>query len=302
MSQRMTGSDVAQGLLRLSPSEPEGTENSYYPLGSQKVFRAVAGTLFAALLCLLLYFTGHLRITDETEHTDLAFKDVAVVRGPGSFLQIPHTPVLNPSQEDLLLLTWVRPRALPPQGERQIFLLKYDAEKHSRTGFGLALSRRGDEVRPEVYWRDSEGKGGWYQYTSLAIQPEEWSLFALSFRKGRLLGLHGAVVGDQASAPEFQLLGGYDVGEVAPPAPVSDLFVGAPSESTFRGRIGMVALLRGEELTEELRPILAEALRSPGELDLSLFPKVKSDLFITGGKRDHSPHGHTVNLIRVKSQ
>lgn len=302
MSQRMTGSDVAHGLLRLSPSDQEGTENSYYPLGSQRIFRAVAGTLFVALLCLLLYLSGHLRLNNETEPADLAFKEVAVVRGPGSFLQIPHTPLLNPSNEDQLLLTWVRPRALPPQGERQIFLLKYDAEKHSRTGFGLALSRRGDEVRPEVYWRDAEGKGGWYQYTSVALQPEEWSLFALSFRKGRLLGLHAGVVGENTSKAEFQLLGGYDVGEVALPAPVSDLFVGAPSESTFRGRIGMVALLRGKELTEELRPLLTEALRSPGDLDLSLFPKLKSDLFITGGKRDESPHGHTVNLIRVKSQ
>lgn len=307
MSQRLTGSDVAQGLLRLSPSDQsDGPEASYYPLGSQKLFRATAGALFSLLLIVVFYFSGYLRLDPTGDPSTTQFSDAAVVRGPGSFLQVPHAPILNPAEDDLLLLSWVRPRALPPEGERQIFLLKYDGDKRSRTGYGLALSRRGEEVRPEVYWRDGEGKGGWYQYTPISVHAEEWVLLALSFRKGKLLGLHGAVLEESIGNPdqvvEVRLLGGYDVGEIGVPAPVADLFIGAPAESTFRGRVGMVGLFRGKELTENLKRLLDEVVRTPGTIDLSHFPKMETALSISDGKRDQSPHGHTVNLIRIKSQ
>jgi hypothetical protein len=98
---------------------------------------------------------------------------------------------LNPEKgSDFLFFTWVKlKRGIAPD-ERVVFVGKYDPASKVRPGYSFGLKGGVDGVRPVVYWQSDSAAGGWFTFSSTQLKPKEWYLFAISFRKGRFLGVH----------------------------------------------------------------------------------------------------------------
>jgi hypothetical protein len=88
---------------------------------------------------------------------------------------------------------------------------------------------------------------------------------AVSFREGRLLGLHG--VGDLNDLERgVELLGGYELEEETYPTVDSSLVVGAYGLNPFRGAIGPLAIFSGAGVDSDLHGIVKRLMRDPLKL------------------------------------
>src|SRR5690554_4836128 len=120
---------------------------------------ALVGLIITLLgLGLLTYYLKKPEIRAGIFHdqtTDRLFPDSFVINSPALFYSLPHDSVLDPSEdEDYLLVSWLALRRLPPEGERQIIVSKFDGDSASKRGFALAVEGGEDYLRPLIYWRD----------------------------------------------------------------------------------------------------------------------------------------------------
>lgn len=188
------------------------------------------------------------------------FAQAVSVSGVGSVLRIEHAETLNPSTGDFLLFVWFKLKNPLQDGDRAPFLGKYDEQSKSKAGYALALVGGADGVRPHVFWQNEEGKGRWYAFASTRVQPQEWYLFAVTFRAQRYLGVHVAGYGPRAN-PE--VLGGYDLeGEIIP-ASKAPFEIGAAGTSKFRGRVGPFGIVQGLDVARDGGKIIKEIARNP---------------------------------------
>lgn len=175
--------------------------------------------------------------------------------------------------EDFLLFVWVKLSRLPAPHSRAVAVVKFDAEEVMRPGFAIALARKEDGLRPEVYWKGNSLRGGWYSFPEVHYAPRDWTLLALSYRDDRFLGLH-AVARNPGHEPRVIMLGGHVVDGSAPPRVQVPIDVGAVNGgSSFRGDIGPIGIVAGHRLAEYL-PSLLKAIdqnpSSPPDLPPSL--------------------------------
>jgi len=209
------------------------------------------------------------------QHTSLAvdvkegdrdglFPDALVVTSAGTALRVGHGPALNPGGSgDFLLYIWFKLRKPLTDGERAVFVAKYDPSSKTRPGYSLALVGEPDGVRPHVYWQNEQQQGRWYPFASTQVHAREWYLLALSFRDARYLGVH---LMSHQGGKKPELLGGYDLEPSVVPNNQADLLVGGFGASKFRGRIGPFGIIRREDMTEDLASFVVQMAKAPGEL------------------------------------
>lgn len=222
----------------------------------------------------------------------------------GEFLRVRDAGHFLPSgekREDLLFIFWFRPTRLPEVGERMLLVSRLAPEGgERRLGFQLALIRSGNEIRPQVYWRPDQERGGWHLFSPFALQSGRWAVFALSIRAEQYLGLHGALYdGPPRRAdgpPDILLLGGYDLGAGRHKPFQADLLLGPFRNNTFRGSFGPFGWFRGVKLFDErLVFFVRELVRAPAEFGDQFSPRDQI-LWSSDGVVDRSPHHH--ELVR----
>ncbi len=106
--------------------------------------------------------------------------------------------------------------------EKQVLISKVDRSHRAKPGFELALLPEGARVRPQLYWKNTQGKGSWFDFSDVELKTKTNYLFIISFKGGQYLGLH---LLDRA-AKSVELLGGYDLGEYVVPHTSAPLRVG----------------------------------------------------------------------------
>jgi hypothetical protein len=179
-------------------------------------------------------------------------------------LRVQHQATLNPGDAgDFLFYIWFKLRKPLIDGERAVFVAKYDPSSKTRPGYSLALVGEPDGVRPHVYWQNEQQQGRWYPFASTQIHAREWYILALSFRDVRYLGVH---LMSHQGGKKPELLGGYDIEPSVVPNNQADLLVGGFGASKFRGRIGPFGIIRREDMTEDLAAFVVQMAKAPGEL------------------------------------
>ena len=222
-----------------------------------------------------------------------------LVTQPNSYVRIKSNPALHPREgQDFLMTFWIRPKKLPALGEREVIMSKVDTESSSRSGYALALQRETGGIKPAFYWRDEKGDGTWFTFSEMEIVPRGWLMLAVSFREGRYLGMHGAVVVEQLT-PHLKLLGGYELEKTILPRSESSLMIGSFNQGLFRGEIGPLGIFSAGSISERLEPILEEVLRRPEQLPKQL-SKDEIKLWSIDGKSDQSSSANVVEFIRPK--
>jgi hypothetical protein len=197
------------------------------------------------------------------------FPNASKIGASNVYFSIESKDILSPIEgKDFLLVFWAKIRKLPVDGERLLLLSKYDPHLRSLRGYALALSAEGDLIYPEVYWRSNEGVGTWLKFSEISIDPKQWTMFALSFREQKFLGLHSVGISDEKrdSKPEIKVLGGYELEQTIRPTSSSPLLTGAFSNGKFRGYIGQLGIFQKENLTQDLMGILEKVVAEPKKI------------------------------------
>ena len=173
---------------------------------------------------------------------------------------------LTPSSSlPYLFSGWFRLSQLPALGQKIMLMARFNANSAMNEGMAIGISRDAAGYRPVVYWRSASGAGGWYQFAKLSIRSRVWFQLGLSFREGRLLGLHGvADIDDLASGVE--LLGGYELPLATYPTSSVDMVFGAYGQNPFRGFVGPISIFSGEEVGRDIHGVLKRLMRMPEKL------------------------------------
>jgi len=231
------------------------------------------------------------------ERSDRIFPSSVNVDGPFTFVRVANAVDLDaPQDKDFLLVSWFKVSALPEPGDKMVLLSRYDDKLHSRRGYALGLSNDGGVVRPIAYWRDSEGHGGWRNFSEVNLQPRTWFMLGLSFYQGRYLGLSFASIVD-GKKTHPKVLGGFDLGEGTFAQSSSDLLLGAFGISDFRGKVGPVGVFNLKNLGEDLKTILERFVELPTKIPERFAPD-NVILWCLDGKSDLGKFGHKVEIIR----
>lgn len=245
-----------------------------------------------AFLFFRSFSTEEITLENHKSDLDPVFPSSFVVAKEESFIRVLSTSNLNPKEgEDFLFVGWFKLRRLPALGEKITFVSKIDSSRRTRPGYAIAVSRDGDSLRPEIYWRDETGKGNWYDFVSMKVPTKSWFMLALSFRKDRYLGLHGGTLGSDGMNPRVELLGGYDLPKGVVPEPHSDLIIGSSSKSSFRGRIGPIGIVAGFPRDMKINTVLRETLENPINIPAS-YGDVR--LWVGNRAKDESAYEHAL--------
>lgn len=225
----------------------------------------------------------------DSEKEDL-FPYSFVVNSAGTTYRVRNAPGLEPvAGKDFLMISWIKLRKPLEVGDRAIFVGKYDPKTKTRPGYSIGLTRDADGTRPIVYWQDESGIGRWYTFSSVDITPRSWMMLALSFRKGRYLGVHAA---ENGTLQKVQLLGGYELDGELNPTNDADLIIGSFGDSKFRGRIGPVGTVILKSLPSDLAGFVGELAKRPREIPSSVS---LDDIGLwTNGSADLSKNQHTI--------
>ena len=178
--------------------------------------------------------------------------------------EIPNSANLNPEEnQNFYLSIWFNPRELPREEMRFPIISKINSERRAQPGYAIALHRFSDEIRPEVYWRNDDGRGRWFTFAPFVVSPQGWHLLVLSFRENRYLGLHGVTVASDGTG-SIQLLGGYEFeAPILLGASSEPLRVGTFSTDGFVGDIGPVGVILGGSSKIALWDIIESAAEEP---------------------------------------
>ncbi len=270
--------------------------------GKFKYRSLIVATLFVVVLVLVLtrgpYLIDSSQSAAFNRNKGKVFDRSVTVSARGGYLRVLNHPVLDPSKDrDFLLVSWFSLRRIPEQGERFILVSKYEADSDSRQGYSIALDGDKGFVRPSIYWRDEKGRGGWFEFASLDIQPEQWLMLAVSFRQSRYLGLHLVSPTESGQHIEPVLLGGYDLSGQNLPLNSSDLLYGA-SRTRFPGLLGPIAIFAPDDLSSVLSRTLKELGARPLELPASL--KGENVLWLHDTREDLSKFRHKIESVQLR--
>lgn len=151
-----------------------------------------------------------------------------------SFQKIASSDTIDPSNDSIFLVSArVRFLKLPEVGQRERLFYKYSVEERPYAGWALALRRWPGSMRPEVYWRDSQGKGGWFAFGDVEINEGVWYTFTFVVEGSRALSLYVNEASKNATFAQF--VGGISVDEVSLPASKDPLFLAPVIDTAARG-------------------------------------------------------------------
>lgn len=217
---------------------------------------------------LLVSTQGTVAVDSEDGARDSVVPEALVVSHGGTALRVSHHSALNPTGDgDFLFYVWFKLRKPLVDGDRAVFVAKYDPESKVRPGYSVALVGGPDGVRPTVYWQNQEGHGRWYPFASTQLRAKEWYLLGVSFRDKRFLGVHLMA---HDGGKKAEVLGGYDLEPQVIPDTQADLVVGAFGASKFRGRVGPFGIIRREGMTKDVATFIVQMSKAAGSLPSSV--------------------------------
>lgn len=229
------------------------------------------------------------------------FPDNIPAQAGGAYLRIGDSEFLKPlSGEDFLVSIWFNFRRIPAASETMMLYSKTD-EARLPSGYSLSLERVGSAIRPVVFWKDQEGKGGTYRFEDMRLPLRVWINFVLTYSEDNKLGLNAIFV-RPGEKPIRLLLGGYKLSVPVYPVNRSDLIVGSLNRGTFRGAIGPMLIARGRSDSVGLGRNLRTILKSLGKNTSAVPPSLGKDSIMfwsPDGKADKSGHNHSVIKSKV---
>ena len=202
---------------------------------------------------------------------------------------------------------------LPRTGRRQKLIAKYSGKDSPYPGWAVAIRRLNTSTRPEVYWQDQSGNGGWYTFDNVRFEKNEWYAMTLVARDGELLSLYlqqltsqpAATPADEDEEPSqlgvgAKFIGGYNLaGLSATPTTAALEFSPPLSENNeFRGEVKHILLARPEKIpmrNEKLRGFLEGGA---GEI-ANRVEQTEVGLFIDESGRDQSSAQRAVSTAAV---
>ena len=201
------------------------------------------------------------------------------------------------AQADFILTLRVRANSEPRLSKRQGFIRKYNQAGSKAHGWAFALKRFDASIRPELYMNDEQGKGEWYTFESVSVQPGKWLQFFLVRRVDGSTGLFFRR--ENEDVVTIRSLGGYDTAQIDISSNQAELFVTPPLVETpeFKGEVEDIMVIRPEGLPRsepKLVKLLAEYVLKPE----STFSKEEVKLFVRTDMRDHSVFAHPLTAIR----
>ena len=189
----------------------------------------------------------------ETEAAKLSLLDGDPL---SSYVSVSNDPALDPREDEIFLLAiLLKVEDLPKAGKREKVIYKYDSSTPPYAGWALALHRMSTSLRPEVYWRDDAGKGGWFSFDEFNLVKGAWHRFYLFAQAGEFLSLYVERL-DKSSVystnikdgkkklSETIFLGGFEISDVSLPNNSGDLFLRATNgrSRSFRTEISEVII------------------------------------------------------------
>lgn len=147
---------------------------------------------------------------------------------PASFKEVNDAREIDPGDKYAFVVSAkVRFSQLPEVGKRERLFFKYAVNQKPYSGWALALRRWPGSVRPEVYWRDSQGKGGWYTFGDVNLNEGQWYSFTFVVEEGVALSMYISPYSEQQ--PHLPLskafVGGVSIAEVSQPKSLDSLFI-----------------------------------------------------------------------------
>lgn len=228
---------------------------------------------------------------------------------------------LDPEEDELFLVSFMlRFDTLPLVGKRNNIVAKYERDRQPYPGWAVAVHRLSTSVRPEVYWRGEDGKGGWLTFADVEFLPNRWYAMSVVARPGKMISVYIQALAphDHAGARSASgwvqvgdvleplgdviFAGGHDISGLQTPRTVSDLQVGAKArgKTAFRGDIAHLLISTPTELSlsiDNLRTAL-----SGGPLTIRrLFAADDVQLWIGDSGRDESRFARLVETAGASS-
>ncbi len=157
-----------------------------------------------------------------------------------TFRRIPPETKLDPSDDRVFIANAVvRFDRLPAVGQRKRVFYKYAVANQPYSGWAFAVRRLPSSLRPEVYWQDETGRGGWFTFAEIPVREGEWNSFSFIVQNGDFLSLYWERLEEAAltkgsanmSVSNVKFSGGFEIPEVDSPRSDDPLFV-APGYSS----------------------------------------------------------------------
>lgn len=165
---------------------------------------------------------------------------------------------LDPHKGDVFLVSFlVRFNGFPSERKRHNIIEKYDTSKRPYPGWAIGIKKINGLIRPQVYWRDAKGHGGWYTFDSLKPKKNTWYSLTLIARDSKYLSLYIEPLEHESIAPETKLvsfLGGHKIENILTPSSKSDLSLGVVRSEgkSFRGDLARVVIGHPSSLVEKI--------------------------------------------------
>lgn len=239
---------------------------------------------------------------NEPQEKDSVFPDAIGISSPNTFITVKSSPSLEPQEgKDFLIAVWVKLKKLPLVGESFVVFSKYDEKSSARKGYSFSLTKEQESLRPSLYWKDNSN-GTWFTFSEVNLEPKHWTLFVITFRDDKYLGLHVATLPDaqaENSQAAIKLLGGHELSNKILPQNKADLLIGSFNGGKFRGKIGPLGIFSSKSLTENLNNILTSLIESPREVP-EQFEESDVGLWIPDDRSDQSANQNVITLPKAK--
>lgn len=186
--------------------------------------------------------------------------DVPETASDAKLLSIESTPQLDPTRGQVFVVSLeLRFERLPGSDFRQNIAAKYQATSSPYAGWAIAVHKFRTALRPEIYWKDGEGLGGWLSFNDYNFVPNQSYAITLLAKAGEFINLYVEELSEpidsvdgasginiepksDASRIGVQFLGGHNANNVALPRSSAALLVGSMNygEKAFRGDVSSV--------------------------------------------------------------
>lgn len=279
------------------------------------------------LLLLLLIVVCLLRPQLALGLSSLLFKELSenqssssffrfLISSRDAFISVDSDPMLDPGESDSCFIVSFdfSYRTLPPVGVRQKLIAKYDKDHQPYDGWAIAFNRRKTSLRPEIYLRSTDGRGGWFVFDDVVLSPG--AVYSLTLFVSRREGISlfiqhrgtedvlRAKIGSselQGLKPSFDgnaiFLGGHRIADIEAVQTTAPLRFGAFVEERvpFLGSIGnvLIAQARGARL-----PAMSEltSVKNARETFTATLTPEQIELLVSTTAEDSSPRSRALKL------
>lgn len=192
-----------------------------------------------------------------------------VIEKSGVFQTVSSDQALDPAAGRYFIVSiQVKLKGFGRSGKRQRLVAKYAADSSPFPGWAIAIRKLNTSTRPEIYWQNRDGKGGWYTFEHMRFLRNRWYTLTLIARDQDLLSLYveeSSESGETSEAvsdddPEFdtntvsaegvRFLGGYNIGEmqIVPTSASLEFAPRSSDSSDFRGEVRNLLIARPERV------------------------------------------------------